>query len=451
MPPQDIITDPTDWLPTPIPYISAIENALRCQVCKDFYQTPMITTCSHTFCSLCIRRYLNSNGKCPTCRTTDDVGKLRKNGAMEELVQAFVGSRADLLGFAQRVAQQQNEPGLSEDVTIGEGEGSEGRRGQKRKREESNTAGDSRRSSASPRRTRSSNKPQVSVTSTSALHTPPEARGASRPSLENEDGLVPCPICQSRMKAEQVFLHLDTHQEPPSVQAPQRPPSQPTIRPTPPAIKYPDRLPSLNYSLMSENMLRKKYRELGIPAHGAKQLLITRHKEWVDLVNANCDSSRPVSKRELLSHLDTWERTQGSGAAMQASAPNGVMKKDFDGDAWATKHKDDYRDLITRARQKAKVRAEASSEGSAMNGSGKDVVKSSPPSDDSGVGSRVRTTTTSDVVHVFDTGPEILPLNASIGALKGQSGYSQLPARLFLSPTAASNSIVESPSGSQVE
>src|SRR5215469_15342374 len=50
------LPDPTDWLNTSLPSFATLESALRCQVCKDFYDTPMITSCSHTFCSLCIRR-----------------------------------------------------------------------------------------------------------------------------------------------------------------------------------------------------------------------------------------------------------------------------------------------------------------------------------------------------------------------------------------------------------
>lgn len=95
------ITDSTDWLSTPLAPLSSVDAALRCQVCKDFYNTPMITSCAHTFCSLCIRRCLSNDGQCPACRTKDQELKLRFNGAMEELVQAFVKARPSVLGFAR--------------------------------------------------------------------------------------------------------------------------------------------------------------------------------------------------------------------------------------------------------------------------------------------------------------------------------------------------------------
>lgn len=96
------ITDSTDWLETPLRSLAGVDSALRCQVCKDFYTTPMITSCSHTFCSLCIRRCLNNDGKCPACRTQDQELKLRFNGAMQDLVEAFTKARPEVLEHARR-------------------------------------------------------------------------------------------------------------------------------------------------------------------------------------------------------------------------------------------------------------------------------------------------------------------------------------------------------------
>jgi len=122
------------------------------------------------------------------------------------------------------------------------------------------------------------------------------------------------------------------------------------------AAKPMERLPSLSYSIMNENVLRKKIATLGIPNWGTKPLLIRRHTEWVNLWNANCDSSKPRTKRELLHDLDVWERTQGGnipstqGASGSGSA---IMAKDFDGSAWSASHGDDFQRLIVQARQKS--------------------------------------------------------------------------------------------------
>ena len=99
------VPDSTDWLSTPLTSLSAVEASMRCQVCKDFYQTPMITSCAHTFCSVCIRRCLSTEGKCPACRSSDQELKLRFNAAMEEAVQAFVRGREAILDYARTEKQ----------------------------------------------------------------------------------------------------------------------------------------------------------------------------------------------------------------------------------------------------------------------------------------------------------------------------------------------------------
>ena len=105
------VSDPSDWLQTPIKELAPVETALRCQVCKDFFDTPMITSCSHTFCSLCIRRCLTNDGKCPACRAHDQELRLRRNWTVEELVESFKRARDALIQFSQdlKVAKEEEE------------------------------------------------------------------------------------------------------------------------------------------------------------------------------------------------------------------------------------------------------------------------------------------------------------------------------------------------------
>ena len=96
------IADSTDWLGTPLSKFADVDSLLRCQVCKDFFTTPMITSCSHTFCSLCIRRCLNNDSKCPTCRSNDQEVKLKSNAVIEDLVEAFKRARPAALELARK-------------------------------------------------------------------------------------------------------------------------------------------------------------------------------------------------------------------------------------------------------------------------------------------------------------------------------------------------------------
>ncbi|KAE9967456.1 hypothetical protein EG327_011492 [Venturia inaequalis] len=353
MPPIEEVTDPSDWLPTNLSFFAPLDSALRCQVCKEFYNTPMITSCSHTFCSLCIRRCLSTDGKCPACRQTDQPSKLRVNGTVQELVDAFGAARPQGLKLGLKPKQ---EAGEEEEV-----QPRRKRRRVDRQEQDASSTRQTRQTRSSGRRTNGVAPSQDIMILDSEdddvedYHPEPEPK-------EPDDGLVACPMCETRMKEPLVYAHLDRcdGKVAPKSRRPKTPPLKPPksiIIPASPA----KHLPHLNYSLLKDNPLRKKLQEIGIPAWGARQLLIRRHTQWVDIFNANSDSPRPRPNRELLKDLDTWERTQGGHAPGQGqTGPQGVMKKDFDGEAWTRRHKErskgyaGFDDLIASARAKVK-------------------------------------------------------------------------------------------------
>lgn len=186
------------------------------------------------------------------------------------------------------------------------------------------------------------------------------------------------------MKEQQVDRHLDTScPGSPQAASKRRPTPAQTSQPsTFPSFntrltsqvttanqtqKPPERLPALAYSMLRDTALRKKLSELGLSTHGSRQLLEKRHKEWITLWNANCDSSRPKKRSELLRDLDEWERTvgnpstaaagggggqQGLGLMARAQATGAQIKdKEFDGKAWATRYGGSFGDLIKQARK----------------------------------------------------------------------------------------------------
>jgi len=103
--------------------------------------------------------------------------------------------------------------------------------------------------------------------------------------------------------------------------------------------------------MLKEGALRKKLQEIGIPIWGTKDLLKRRHIEWLNIYNSNCDADESVrkSKRQLVKELEEWENTQGGRADTRESR---IMKKDFDGNGHAKSHKNDFDDLIAKARAK---------------------------------------------------------------------------------------------------
>jgi E3 ubiquitin-protein ligase RAD18 len=88
----------------------------------------------------------------------------------------------------------------------------------------------------------------------------------------------------------------------------------------------------------------------------------------MNLWNANCDSTSPKSKKELLRELDIWERTQGGFAPTQSSviATNTVMAKDFNTAQWSVNHDTDFKRLIENARKKSDAQVRSTIPGAAQ-------------------------------------------------------------------------------------
>lgn len=227
------IPDSTDWLATPLALVAPLESALRCQVCKDFFDNPVITSCSHTFCSLCIRRCLSAEGRCPACRSSDQELKLRRNWAVQEVVDAFRNARASVLELARRAA--------AGGVGGEGGDDPEQPAAKKRRLDRSEQPGDeevvgkgsrtrsqSRRSEGKAQAQAQAPLPEVIEDSADEDYVPgmsPCPRGCVTAFYLTgciDDGLVACPICNRRMKNEAVFGHLDKC---PGAEQPQKPAS----------------------------------------------------------------------------------------------------------------------------------------------------------------------------------------------------------------------------------
>ena len=297
--------------------------------------------------------------------------KLRRNWVVEELVVNFTASRKSVLDFAHAAVR------MSQDVVAGE------KRPAKRRkvadtRETVNGISLERRSTRSQTRR---NTTQASASQQSPVSTQNEVADSDGGSIyedepstsrhfdgtsdrEPDDGLVACPSCSRRMKESLVNSHLDRclagEASSPTPPADNKTSTQSLHPPhvvagtiaytqTKPSTAH--RLATLNYSLLSDSALRKKLKELGLPNHGSKELMRKRHLEWLNLWNANCDSLNPVPKVQLLKDLATWERTLGRQVEKGQQGPSGVMVKEFDRDRYVKKQRNEFDDLIAKARQ----------------------------------------------------------------------------------------------------
>ncbi|KAK9423797.1 putative Postreplication repair E3 ubiquitin-protein ligase RAD18 [Seiridium unicorne] len=424
------VSDSTDWLTTPLPGLAAVESALRCQVCKDFYKTPMLTSCNHTFCSLCIRRALSNDGKCPLCRANEQEIRLRSNWSMEEVVGAFMKTRQTVLELAQKP-----QTSLVQTVTS------------PKRRLEDITAEELRE----PKRLRSSARLSASRGALATAEMARQEVDVFTPQEEEtnfDDGLVACPICLTRMKETQVDRHLDNAcPGSPQPESRRKPNSrdqsilmngyQSVVMHSSKAImKRPDRLPTVNYSMLKDAQLRKKLAELGISTLGDRKMLERRHREWMTIWNANCDALHPRKKADLLQDLNTWENTLGSRAPTASRSINlgvQIKDKDFDHQAWSTQHDSSFRDLIANARKnvvKAKQIAKAESSDSAPLGTSETPHTDQDHSTPNDTQVRVIGVSSDKPISIHDGEPPAMPI-----AFRADAG---LPT---LEPADASSSV----------
>ncbi|KAH3909478.1 hypothetical protein HBH56_157040 [Parastagonospora nodorum] len=335
------LPDSTDWIATSLPQFESLEAALRCEVCKEFLSNPVITSCSHTFCSICIRRCIATDGKCPSCKTACSSDKLAPNIAVREVVMRFQEARPKALEMARVDKEEQahsasNKKRKLDETDIEDGEPTRQTR--------------SRQTRSRGRRIESSDDVPIEVA---------DSEGDGDDDFLPE-GMAKCPICNTSMKAELVYNHLDVCDGPSASQGRSTRSRTKTAFPNPLQRRQkdpsppPTRLSQLNYAMLKEGALRKKLQEIGIPNWGTKELLKRRHIEWLNIYNSNCDAHESVrkNKRQLVRELEEWENTQGGRADTKESK---IMKKDFDGSGYAKSHKTDFDDLIAKARAKRTV------------------------------------------------------------------------------------------------
>ena len=186
---------------------------------------------------------------------------------------------------------------------------------------------------------------------------------------------IQCPICQRPFKTvEQVDLHIDSCTGTLQSRSYSLPPSKPT---DPTMSKVSTRstnlvsvnpLPKVNYAMYNEKQLRTLLSEHGLPTWGSKPLLSARHKEYINIYNANLDRLQPLSQPELLRQMERWDM-------VQQNVLRGEKRK-IDSEEWGKKFNENFAELARRARESVKKKKVEDENGNA-NGEITGVVRPS--------------------------------------------------------------------------
>ncbi|CAO3587340.1 unnamed protein product [Absidia cylindrospora] len=324
------IDDPLDFKAGEL---QTLDENLRCPICKEFYDTAMIlSTCSHSFCAICIRRSLAAEQCCPKCRTPSHDSKLHNNYDLDNVIHAWKLSSNIKFEQTTSVRTEQSTT-TTQQVTL------------------RTTTTNNLPLTPSPQFTSSSSSPseydRINVDRQSNCteqfqDTSPSRRSTRLQSVtsQSEDpDLVTCPICQQKMHMEVLNQHVDNCLNGDSTIPPR--PMKPVIpQLVEKQINTGKKPIKIVYDMYKEKDLRRLLRDLDLPNHGDKSQMVWRYKEYVTMYNANMDSPDPMDITKLMRQLHKAESLQFS-AKMASKRP-----------APDHKYGDEYKALIERARRK---------------------------------------------------------------------------------------------------
>ncbi|OWK51791.1 E3 ubiquitin-protein ligase RAD18 [Lonchura striata] len=305
------------WPPGLAP-LKAVDDLLRCGICFDYFSIAVIIPqCSHSYCSLCIRKSLSYKTQCPTCCVAVSESDLKNNRILDDLVKSFNSARQQLLNLVLEAPPVPSPPAHSQPpaaeshwspVPQPESEEVPGIDSSLRKDKvcTSTKAGGLAWTGQKSFETEEHH----DLHSTSAelggkdstvksQEIPGCIESHEKPSTSVLKGVrkVECPVCEVAVLEQYINKHLDSCLA--------RGEKKDSLRSSDHKRKL---MSKVVYNLLSDRDLRKKLKEHGLSASGTRQQLIKRHQEFVHMYNAQCDSLNPKSVAEIVKELEKNEK-----------------------------------------------------------------------------------------------------------------------------------------------
>ncbi|XP_003707819.2 E3 ubiquitin-protein ligase RAD18 [Megachile rotundata] len=278
-----------------------IDNLLTCGICYEYMDTSVITSCSHNYCSLCIRKYLHYKTQCPACFTETFEKDLRKNKVLDEIITQFlkikdklkICVRSQIMFMRDSEAENVlNTPKVMrqyKNVHMNDQENNSNYNNTKSRIvtspslcAERNTSGPS-----------TSGKPRIPL-----MFTPKNYNRTNVTNME-ETKVVICPVCKVTVSEVNINRHLDDCLK------------REAIKEKPQIIESKrEPLPKLVFNLMKDAMIRKKLKEFSLSTQGDRRAMEARLQRYIVLYNAECDKPNPRSVLELVKQCEDEENLE---------------------------------------------------------------------------------------------------------------------------------------------
>ncbi|KAI8095054.1 uncharacterized protein B0P05DRAFT_524518 [Gilbertella persicaria] len=335
--------DPTDFKTTKL---QILDEHLRCPICKELFNTTMIlSTCSHSFCALCIRRSLSTEQKCPKCRKEAVEKNLIHNYDLDNVVRSWKDSRHHLLTLDKEDTMNVDQVPSNQVESISIQDSEDEFQSQPSTRRSTRLSSQTKLNYAEPQLQ------EQSIMQPQLQHPPlkPVAPQSPKEIELNRTSMVVCPICQQQMAFGVLDIHVDRclkgdrsipvlnsnasgSNAPPTHSLPiMRKKASVNLGPKP--IKQ-------VFGVMKDKEIKALLRSLNLPDHGDRKQMMWRHTEYVTMWNANNDSENPVSAHVLIQRLQKME------SSMLAEKNNQLKRKNEDLNSHKQHYKDDYVRLI---------------------------------------------------------------------------------------------------------
>uniref|UniRef100_A0A0A9X1Y2 RING-type E3 ubiquitin transferase n=1 Tax=Lygus hesperus TaxID=30085 RepID=A0A0A9X1Y2_LYGHE len=321
--------------PTEFADFKRLDAVLKCGICYDYMTNSMITSCSHTYCSLCIRKFMQYKNQCPACFEETYEVHLRNNRPLDDIIAIFVKMK-DKLQRALRLAtipipikgepkcdaKEENalfpktpknrssfEPKTPSSVRSSVGEVAV--QLFKEKTEEAPTGSPIPGSSykdKTPKTPSQSDKSGDDVVLNGVKIPGIFNAPISFPRVRKPDEMAQCPVCEVEVPARNINLHLDTCLAAESGCRPKNRKAVPKREP----------LPKRLFSLLKDPALKKILKDYGLNTQGDRKTLISRIQRYTVIYNSENDSPNPRPIPELVAQLEREEREE--------KKPNALLK-----------------------------------------------------------------------------------------------------------------------------
>ncbi|NWS36756.1 RAD18 ligase, partial [Polioptila caerulea] len=347
-----------------------VDDLLRCGICFDYFSIAVIIPqCSHSYCSLCIRKFLSYKTQCPTCCVAVSESDLKNNRILDDLVKNFNSARQQLLQLVLDTAPIPSPPSHRGPVPQPEPKEGPGTDSSLRKDQVCTStkagglAGAGQRSLKTEEHRARDSTPAEAGGGDNAVG-PQEILGCTKShekpstSVVKGDKKVQCPVCEVAVLEQYINKHLDsclTREE-----------KKDSLRSSAHKRKL---MSKVVYNLLSDRDLRRKLKEHGLSTSGSRQQLIRRHQEFVHMYNAQCDSLNPKSVAEVVKELERNEKIRVQLECNKPGENSLTFTKDQTEEEideihaeYRNKHRSEYKLLVDQVNKRWKKTGEKKAE-----------------------------------------------------------------------------------------